>query len=160
MCSRNICEFSDVQREFYPIGGMMKWLVLRLSRTEIEAVFLCSTLEMVSTMTKSFSWLWQMSNENFISVILNLWILGGSSSKLFKDCFLGRNVAYQDCGLRHPAGLVPVESHSLCSEDLWSVLFSPRSKEQTFLSGSPFQESDVRHPYTRASHVSDKLRFL
>lgn len=35
----------DVQREFYPIGGMAKWLILRLSWTEIEALFLSGAVD-------------------------------------------------------------------------------------------------------------------
>lgn len=46
--------------------------------------FLSGALESVSAMIKSFPGMWQMLNEYFINLILNLWILGGSSSKFFK----------------------------------------------------------------------------
>ena len=46
--------------------------------------FLSDGLESVSAMIKSFPGMWQMLNEYFINLILNLWILGGSSSKFFK----------------------------------------------------------------------------
>ena len=45
---------------------------------------LSGALESVSAMTKSFPGMWLMLNEHFIDLILNLWILGGSSSKFFE----------------------------------------------------------------------------
>ena len=46
--------------------------------------FLSGALESVPSMIKSFPRMWQMLNTYFINLILNLWILGGSSSKFFK----------------------------------------------------------------------------
>ena len=46
--------------------------------------FLSGALEIVSSMIKSFPGMWQMLNKYFINLILNLWILEGSSSKFFK----------------------------------------------------------------------------
>ena len=56
-----------------------------LRRTSVFAGdFLSGALESVSAMIKSFPGMWQMLNEYFINLILNLCILGGSSSKFFK----------------------------------------------------------------------------
>ena len=45
--------------------------------------FLSGGLESVSAMIKSFPGMWQMLDEYSINLILNLWNLGGSSSKFF-----------------------------------------------------------------------------
>ena len=46
--------------------------------------FLSGALESVSAMIQSFPGMWQILNKYFINLILNLWILGGISSKFFK----------------------------------------------------------------------------
>ena len=55
--------------------------------------FLSGALESVSSMIKSFPGMWQMLNKYFINLILNLWILGGSSH------FSSQTAAPTVCGL-------------------------------------------------------------